>query len=477
VKPEGTQPNKADYFAKVEDGNNGKARPAGVGEYAAWKGNVPNPGKMDAKWDAGNMPHQGVVHNTLYMVNYGTQAQLEAVKGIGPSTAAAIKTYVADNGPIKTLTELESIKGVSSGRIAMIKEYAPKFATYQGPIGTTFTEKAPLLSSYTTKWNAPKSLVNDVHVDKDGNRIADYASWNKSTEYVATPAPAPQLDTYTGKVTNLNAGKTMPKLPAAYEAQYTGKAPALSDYVTTTVPTLDAGLAMTERPADIERWGPGYKGYVATPGAEPVVEAYLAKVKGKDKQYDIANRPNPYAKWDKSTEQASVGAAPQLLTYTDLVTKVDAKYTGANPYGDTYTAEYTGKAPTAVAKADMPKGARPKGPVGAKPDSLTFVADPGKKPAWDENGAYSWGANKAERARYYTYPTAGPATPTAQPVDPGQFTMQRPEELPTSFAGVAVLPVRSRPSSSSSNVHPGPAPFYGILPPEPLKQQFKGQQK
>lgn len=54
-------------------------------------------------------------------VNGATQAELEAVKGIGPSKAKAIIEYRQKNGPFKSLDDLVKVKGLGKSSLSKLK--------------------------------------------------------------------------------------------------------------------------------------------------------------------------------------------------------------------------------------------------------------------------------------------------------------------------------------------------------------------
>ena len=53
-------------------------------------------------------------------LNKATQAELEALKGIGEVKAKAIVDYRTKNGPFKSADDLDKVKGVGKGIIAKI---------------------------------------------------------------------------------------------------------------------------------------------------------------------------------------------------------------------------------------------------------------------------------------------------------------------------------------------------------------------
>lgn len=55
-------------------------------------------------------------------LNTATVAELDAVKGIGPSKAAAIVDYRSKNGPFKSVDELENVKGFGKKSVEKLRQ-------------------------------------------------------------------------------------------------------------------------------------------------------------------------------------------------------------------------------------------------------------------------------------------------------------------------------------------------------------------
>jgi competence protein ComEA len=55
-------------------------------------------------------------------LNTATQAELEAVKGIGPAKAKAIMAYRDKNGSFKNVDELGNVKGFGKATLAKLKD-------------------------------------------------------------------------------------------------------------------------------------------------------------------------------------------------------------------------------------------------------------------------------------------------------------------------------------------------------------------
>lgn len=64
----------------------------------------------------------GVTAAGLININTATQADLEMLPGIGPTTAAAIISYRDANGPFATIEALMDVSGIGEGKFAAIKD-------------------------------------------------------------------------------------------------------------------------------------------------------------------------------------------------------------------------------------------------------------------------------------------------------------------------------------------------------------------
>ncbi len=56
-------------------------------------------------------------------INKATQTELEAIPGIGPSTASSIISYRKENGKFKSIDEIKNISGIGEAKFEKIKEY------------------------------------------------------------------------------------------------------------------------------------------------------------------------------------------------------------------------------------------------------------------------------------------------------------------------------------------------------------------
>ena len=60
--------------------------------------------------------------NTKVNINTATQTELEALSGIGPSTALKIINYRKENGNFKTIEEIKNVPGIGDSKFQSIKD-------------------------------------------------------------------------------------------------------------------------------------------------------------------------------------------------------------------------------------------------------------------------------------------------------------------------------------------------------------------
>lgn len=61
--------------------------------------------------------------NTKLNINTATQAQLETLPGIGPSTATKIITYRKEKGKFNKIEDVKEVSGIGNSKFEQIKEY------------------------------------------------------------------------------------------------------------------------------------------------------------------------------------------------------------------------------------------------------------------------------------------------------------------------------------------------------------------
>jgi competence protein ComEA len=57
-------------------------------------------------------------------INTASASQLDALPGVGPSTAQAIISYRTEHGPFATVDDLASVKGIGPSKLAQLKDLA-----------------------------------------------------------------------------------------------------------------------------------------------------------------------------------------------------------------------------------------------------------------------------------------------------------------------------------------------------------------
>jgi competence protein ComEA len=76
---------------------------------------------VPARGAAGAAAGGGTASSWPVDLNSATAEQLDALPGIGPSTAAKIVAYRQAHGPFRSLAELDGVPGIGAGRIAQLK--------------------------------------------------------------------------------------------------------------------------------------------------------------------------------------------------------------------------------------------------------------------------------------------------------------------------------------------------------------------
>jgi len=73
--------------------------------------------------DSSQMPPAEMAETVLININQAAQAELETLKGIGPSKAQAIISYREEYGEFKALEELTEVKGIGPATFEKIKDH------------------------------------------------------------------------------------------------------------------------------------------------------------------------------------------------------------------------------------------------------------------------------------------------------------------------------------------------------------------
>ena len=61
--------------------------------------------------------------NSKININKATQAELEIIPGIGPSTALKIINYRNENGKFKSIEDVKNISGIGDSKYEKMKDY------------------------------------------------------------------------------------------------------------------------------------------------------------------------------------------------------------------------------------------------------------------------------------------------------------------------------------------------------------------
>jgi competence protein ComEA len=108
-------------------------------------------------------------------LNKATQAELESVKGIGPSTAKAIVAYRTSTGGFKSVDELKNVKGFGAKRIAKL---ASELSV--NGVSTPATAVETVKNTVAKETKNVKAMAKDAMVNQVNN--ATNAATNAATE-------------------------------------------------------------------------------------------------------------------------------------------------------------------------------------------------------------------------------------------------------------------------------------------------------
>ena len=67
-------------------------------------------------------PAGGLPPGPLININTASASELDALQGVGPSTAQKIIDYRTENGGFKTIDEIKNVPGIGDAKFAAMKD-------------------------------------------------------------------------------------------------------------------------------------------------------------------------------------------------------------------------------------------------------------------------------------------------------------------------------------------------------------------
>lgn len=99
---------------KQEKESNSITNEASMGEYIITSSGIVNSEEKE---------NENIAKNYKVNINTATQAQLESIPGIGPSTAMKIINYRKEKGKFKNIEDIKEVSGIGEVKFEKMKEY------------------------------------------------------------------------------------------------------------------------------------------------------------------------------------------------------------------------------------------------------------------------------------------------------------------------------------------------------------------